>query len=168
MWTNTDQANEYLKDLFEGCDIDLTSSFSEKDLEECFDGGSKWSVVWSLNAITVLMIAAANLLMMLGAYQFHARGLASCCLCLLGCVNLAAIITTGVFRFRTMGKLAALSTTAVNYNGVNDATKTIDLNDDRTYESDGNMIMGLWIAALCLCCCNCFLGMVMKPKPTPM
>ena len=68
MWTDKDQANEYLKDLYEGCDITETSTSPGKDLEECFDGGSKWSVVWSLNAITVLMIAAANLLMMLGAY----------------------------------------------------------------------------------------------------
>ena len=97
--------------------------------------------------------------MMLGAFVFHARALASCCLCLLSCVNLAAIITTGVFRFRTMGKLSALSKMGVKYVGGADFT-----NSDRTYESDGGMILGLWIAALCQCCCGCVIGMFMRPK----
>ena len=47
-------------------DCNLTVWDPEKVIE-C-TGGSKWSVVWTLNAITVLGLAVSNLLMMVGAY----------------------------------------------------------------------------------------------------
>ena len=81
------------------------------------------------------------------------------------CLNLAAIIVTGVFRFNPMGKLAALSLTPSKYNS--DSTLTLDsymsdswISDDRTYQDDANVILGLWVAmmAMCLCGCCCSAG----------
>ena len=87
--------------------------------------------------------------MVVGAWVLYARICAGCLLCLLGCVNLAAIITTGVFRLNTQGKLAALSTQPIKYEG------GLTTSDSRTYESDGKVILALWITSLVMCCCNC-------------
>ena len=116
-FTDVTQANEYTKEIFANCADSSPTTLS--DINDCLSGGSKWSIVWTLNAITMLSFAATNLIMMCGAYIFFARALGSCFSCLLGCLNLAAIIVTGVFRLNTIGKLAALSTLGVNYTGIN-------------------------------------------------
>ena len=77
--------------------------------------------------------------------------LGGCCGCLLGCTNIAAIVVTGVFRFNTMGQLAAISTVGTKYDGPfviesEHATQIVsNLSNERTYESDGKLIMALWI-----------------------
>ena len=63
--------------------------------------GNRWSIVFALCGITLLLLAANSLLMAVGAYNVHARALASCCMGCLGCVNIAAIITAAVFRWNT-------------------------------------------------------------------
>lgn len=161
-WSDPEQATEYLKELAENCWADDSSKKTPSDLLNCYHGGSRWSTVWKFNAITVLLIALANILMIVGAYKFHARAAASCCLCLLGCTNIAAIITTGVFRFNTVGKLAALSTLPVKYNYTSGTEVVFDYG--RTFQSDATTILALWITGIGLCCCNCVLASLLKPK----
>ena len=73
--------------------------------------GCRWSVLYKFCGILLILIAFNNVFQALGAYNFKSRQIASCCSCCLCCVHLAAIITTGVFRFNTWGSLAALSET---------------------------------------------------------
>lgn len=143
--------------------------------------GNRWSIVFKLNAIVYILMAASNSLMVVGAWNVYARALAGCTGCLLACANLAAIIVTGVFRFNTAGQLSALSLTPSKYNP--DAYVDPDheimpqgyLSDDRTFNSDAAVIMGLFIGQCVYCCFNCCLGAFMgKPQasaahapPTP-
>ena len=133
------------------------------ELRDCVNG-SRWSKVWNFNSIIVLGLALCNLLLMIGAFQFHTRAVGSCLLCCFSCTHLAAIVMTGVFRFNTEGKLAALSTLPVKYVTTNYSKGQVILDSNRTYESDGNVILGLWIGALCQCCFGCCLGNLMVPK----
>ena len=100
------------------------------------------------------LLAVNSGMMILGAWSFHARGLASCCGSMCCCLNLASIVTTGVFRYNNMGNFSALCLTPTNYDSSNELSK---VNDDWTYNSDAALIVGLWIAQMVFCitsCCN--------------
>ena len=137
------QATIYYADLTSECGSDATDS--------CWTNGNRWSVVYALCGITMLLLAVNSALMILGAWSFHARGLAACCGSLCCCLNLSAIITTGVFRYNTWGNFSALCTGASKY----DDMDAVDLNSDRTYESDAAVITGLWICQMIFCLTNC-------------
>ena len=76
---------------------------------ECKDKGSKWSVAFAMNSVVYMLIAFNAVLMIAGVYLVWLRVTSMCCNCCLSIINLAAIITTAVFRFRKLGKLCALS-----------------------------------------------------------
>jgi len=134
---------------------------SEHDQQYYLDNdGCRWSKIYKLCAFTMLGLAAANVLQAIGAFQYESRMFGAMFGCLLGCINFAAIVTTGVFRFNTMGKYAALSTTPSKYDDQPFDYKkrvmiTSSLSDDHTYESDANVITFLWIAQMSLFCFNC-------------
>ena len=93
------------------------SSFAELEAdvlaysEEEVNKGSRFSVIYAFCGVTFALLGASNLCMIIGVWSLYARFAGMCLGCCFGCVNLAAIITTGVFRFNSMGKLAALSLT---------------------------------------------------------
>ena len=62
--------------------------------------------------------------------------------CSLSLINVIAIITTAVLRFRPIGQLCALSTQPTYVDG------NFNLTDERTFESDGDMIFALWLSQL--------------------
>ena len=95
-WSDESKAEEYLKDL---------DSYDQGRLKY----GCKWSMVFGFAGINFLLLAFNAVTLTCGVWGFKARILGFCCSCLLGCVNVAAIVTTAVFRFNTIGKLAALS-----------------------------------------------------------
>ena len=66
-----------------------------------------------MNSVIYMLIAFNAVLMIAGVYLVWLRVTSMCCNCCLSCINLAAIITTAVFRFRPMGQLCALSTASV-------------------------------------------------------
>jgi len=68
-------------------------------------------MVFGFAGINFVMLAFNAVTLTCGVWSFKARILGFCCSCLLGCVNVAVIVTTTVFRFNTIGKLAALSLT---------------------------------------------------------
>ena len=115
---NWADAESYWVDIEQDCGDDLT---------DCIEHGNRFSVIYALAGTTMLLLAANSALMVLGAWSFHARGLAGCCGSLCCCLNLASIITTGVFRFNHWGKLSMLCEGGSKY--VSDDEL---LSDDRT------------------------------------
>ena len=75
---------------------------------KCVAEGNRWSILFALNTATLFLLVVNAGLTIGGAFNFHARGLAACCATLCCCLNLGAIITTGVFRFNSVGSLTAL------------------------------------------------------------
>ena len=71
--------------------------------------GSRFSIIYSLCGFTFGLLALSNFCLILGAWSLYARIIGLCGACWCGCANIAALVTTGVFRYNTMGKLAALS-----------------------------------------------------------
>ena len=102
-WTDYSQAIDYYGELEQDCD------------DDCMDQGSRWSIIYQLCFATCCLMTLDALFLCLGAFLFHCRALGGFCAFLLSCANIAAIVTTGVFRFNTMGKLAALSTQSTKY-----------------------------------------------------
>ena len=89
--------------------------------------------------------------MAVGSWNWYARLCSGFCCCLLGIVDLAAIIVIGVVRFNYFGQLAALSLTPSKYSEepfkFNKAPKRLagGLSDERTFEQDGKLILTLWV-----------------------
>ena len=107
----------------------------------------------------MLLLAANSALMILGAWSFHARGLAGCCGSLCCCLNFAAIITTGVFRYNNWGQLSALCDGDSKYDSDSNS-----LNSDRTVSGDAALITGLWICQMIFCLTSCcHTGYAAKP-----
>jgi len=104
--SDSEKARQYMEDLdAAGCDGD------------CFKQGSRWSIIYTFCGITLILIAVNSLLLAFGAWNFHSRMIGGCCGFCLACVNFAAIIVTGVFRFNTMGKWSAISLVGSKYSG---------------------------------------------------
>mmetsp|Transcript_21516 Transcript_21516/g.25225 ORF Transcript_21516/g.25225 Transcript_21516/m.25225 type:complete len:125 (+) Transcript_21516:398-772(+) len=111
------------------------------------------------------MLGVTNLCLSVGAYNLHARMTGLCCACCLGCINFAALITTAVFRFNSMGKLAALSTTETTYEGTIDNGEPV-FSDKTIYSDDASIILALWIVQLAACICSCCIGIVLNKPPS--
>ena len=94
-----------------------------------------------------------------GVWSYEARGSGLCCSMCLSCLNIGAIITIGIFRFNTLGKLAALSEGPSKYDrpfSYDDGVMlTAYLSDDHTFMSDGNLIKWLWICQMIGWTLNC-------------
>ncbi len=107
--------------------------------------GCRWTMLYGFGGINFLLLAFNAVTLTCGVWNFNARLLGICCSCLLGCVNVAAIVCIGVFRFNTIGRLAALSTSPALYDPDQSSDKFY-LSDKITYADDGAMILGIWIA----------------------
>ena len=70
LWTDFAQAESYATDLVDLCGDNDNS---------CYTDGNRWSIVYTLCGVTMILLAANSGLMILGAWSFHARGLAACC-----------------------------------------------------------------------------------------
>ena len=148
-WDDEDQLNEYGQDL-EDWDAGKVAL------------GSRFSVVYAFCGITFIMIATANLCISIGAYNLQARMLGGCCGCCFGCINFAALITTAVFRFNTMGSLAAISKTPTKYVGEGNVIAS----DDTTYMTDASTILALWVVQMLACVCSCCVSMFLNKPPS--
>ena len=71
--------------------------------------GTQWSTIYILNGVTLVLIGSNAVLMIFGAWYFYPRLLALIFNLFLTLLHFCAIVTTGVFRFRALGKLCALS-----------------------------------------------------------
>ncbi len=135
-WTDSEQAAKYILEL------------QDQD-EDTLMKGTRWTVLYSLNAFSTIFICINTAILGIGAYQLKARILGMACCPLIGCLQIACIITTAVFRFNTMGKLAALSLTPSAYD--ENSPQTGYLGDSRTFNMDASWILWLWLMQLMMC-----------------
>ena len=101
----------------------------------------------------MLLLAINSCCMLAGTWVLQARLMAGVCGCCCCCLNLAAIITIGVFRFNAWGKLSALCEGPSKFE--NDDGGTLNLSDDHTVANDASLILGLWVCQMIWCCTNC-------------
>lgn len=171
-WTDWDEAKSLMADIVDDCkQYEKIRAKDGVKFAVCYHNdykGCRWSKIYLLNGVTKLIIAFNCILSIIGIWSFPIRALASCCGTLICCLTTAAIITTGVFRFNTWGKLAALNLGSTKYSGGNfnitDTAIEIPVDDSRTYSSDGEMILITWIFMMVLCLASCFnLGFASRP-----
>ena len=139
-------ADEYYKEIVDEC-----GAYNADN--ECWNRGNRFSKIYALAGITMMLFACNSVLMLLGTWFVHARLCGGVCGCFCSCLNVASIITTAVFRFSSWGKLSTLCDGPSKFdNGIN------PLSDDRTVSGDAALIIGLWVAQMIFCvtnCCHC-------------
>lgn len=139
LWTDPEEALSLRNEIAVDCDAD------------CQKLGSRWSVIFILNGILLLLVLLNMCCVGVGAYVPIFRCLGACCAPWCCCAHFAIIVMTGVFRFSLYGRLCALSKGATNWTSKDDAP-----DDDWTYEKDGQLILALWILQILsfVCCCG--------------
>ena len=90
-WTDRDKAAELIDDLNDDCD------------EDCLKAGCRWSIVYTLNAVTAVLYAISHIILMVGTWYYHFRIAGILCQLLLILLSIATITTTAVFRFNKRG-----------------------------------------------------------------
>ena len=161
-WSDYDEAKSLGDDVIDEC-----GDGDDEDID-CYLDGCRWSLVYGFCGVTMVLIAANTVLQIIGVWSYILRALGASCGLALCCVNFAALITTAVLRWNTWGRLAALSTLPTKSTGGDFVISTDQgypevtsrpLSDERDYESDGGLIVGLLVVQTIFCCCNClFMG----------
>ena len=127
--------------------------------KECDDNcklrGLRWSDVYSLNTWLMVILLLQLTVMTAGIYNFHARMTAYCCGCCYCIFHLVVLIITGVLRFNIKGSLGSISQTSSAFKEPSIKNGTDFISGDRTYESDGDLILGLWIFQFFFFCFHC-------------
>ena len=82
---------------------------------ECMQDGIKWSTVYNMNAIVMLVITLQVFIMTIGICNMEARVFSCCCQFCFFVANLATIIVTAVYKFNTKGELASISLAGTKY-----------------------------------------------------
>lgn len=104
-YTNEEKAAEYALELADNCGA------------TCEKIHIRWSQAYVLSGIVMLLSAFNALIQVLGTWNHTARAASACCSSLLSCTNLATIVLVAIYRWNTVGKLAALSETPTKYDG---------------------------------------------------
>ena len=104
----SDTSEDLFKDAEDYCDFSTSSSTVDRN-NDCLEKGIRWSVAYKFCFTICLIYMFASLILIAGAWNYHSRVFGGCTFCCAQCLNLAAIITVGVFRFNALGKLAAVS-----------------------------------------------------------
>lgn len=154
-WTDKAQAKQYLKELEEECD---------DDDDDCFEDGMRWSVLYRINGWILFLIACNAILMSIGIWLCPVRAIAGCLHCCLKCAVFAGIITTAVFRWDKIGRLAALSNTHCWATGVAANGKEVTFDDKITYSWMAQALTYLFILYCVVCCCMCCGSYMFKPS----
>jgi hypothetical protein len=94
------------------------------------NAGNRFSKIYAFSGVTMILLALNSFCMLFSSCSYHVRGLTTICGALFSILNLAAIITTGVFRFNSWGKLSALCQGPSLYD-IDDDGK-LDLSNDWT------------------------------------
>ena len=107
--------------------------------------GCRWSIVYELCGVWMLLAAANGFIMILGTWNVHTRVIGNLCNCCLSCLGLGAVICACVFRFNAMGRLAALSLKGSKLS-TDIASDNYFFDEKRTYQSDGDLILRILIS----------------------
>ena len=141
-YTDLSKAKEYYKELEDNCDTD------------CLEAGNRWSTIFVFTGTTLIFVAVVHVVLIIGIISHRSRIIGIIVSTVVSCVHLASIITTGVFRFNTMGKLSALSQMQTDPKDQN----------SKTYESVATLIVWLWVLQMLLCVSHCVhVGYSLKP-----
>ena len=124
-WQSDISAFDTCGGLFEAT-IASDGSFSAQLID------TKWSVILAFNSYFFLLHAIMTFLVLLGitGILMPCCLLGGCCHCCGGCVHLACIIVTGVYRFSTEGERCAehqgfLDTDGTKFSELGDAIKSL-------------------------------------------
>ena len=131
-WTDDDEAYQYLLDI---------DSYSD----EKYAQGSRFTLIYLMGGSFAFSLAVYYFLMLLARFCCHK------CLSSVGVLgtsaiqggNIGVLVATGIYRFNSMGKLAALSTCPAQY----DESATFEnyyLSDSRTYADESMIVTVLW------------------------
>ena len=130
---------------------------------ECWTIGNRWSTIYMLGAAAMGMFLVQAVLVSCGVYLYPVRLIALFFQSVFCLFNFVAVIVMAVFRFNTIGKLAALSQTGSTYQVEDDLpTRT----EDRTYVDDGTLILRLWVISLIFVIAQCCLACYAVAPPT--
>lgn len=129
----------------------------------CLLRGTRWSYVFPLFGWTMLLFVFQGILLTVGVWYFPTRVIALTLQPFLWCLNLGVVVTTAVFRFNSMGRLASISLSPVHYEVV-DGVAT--LTDERLYQDDGQLLFRLWVTALIFIFAQCCMGCFAAAPPT--
>merc|ERR1739844_778110 len=135
---------KYIYEIWDDCGAD----------EDCFKPGNRFSLIYALSGITMLLLALNSCFMLCGACSYHVRGLTACCGGLCSCLNFAAIITTGVFRYNSWGKLSALCEGPTLYDDDADDFSKLGLLAGWLVGRLVGWLVG-WLVGCYSCCCSC-------------
>ena len=112
--------------------------------------------IYEFCGFTFIGLASSYMCLAVGTINLKWRMVGLGTLCLFSCFNFAAIITSAVYRFNDLGRLAALSTCPTKYDAK--AAGYYFVNDKWTYESEANVISWIWtlqmLTFLANCCVN--------------
>ena len=134
---------KYLQDLIKtDCDAD------------CMKEGTRWSLIFLFNGLTMALLSFTYLLIAIGSRYFTTRIIGACLNCFLSCVHFATIVTTAIYRFNTKGKLAAICIAPSYFEG----SDTGVIGNSWTFKKDGDLILTIWVCQLFLVLALCCLG----------
>ena len=91
LWTDDDKASDLINELADDCDVD------------CRKAGCRWSVIYTLNAVTAVLYSISNMILVFGTWLYNFRIVGVLCQLFLILLSITTVTTTGVFRFNTMG-----------------------------------------------------------------
>ena len=77
--------------------------------------GTKWSLVFTLNAVFFTLLIPATIVMMCGINKPRCRCVGSYIMMIFYVLNFFMLIHTGVYRFNTRGTLCAMATNPTDY-----------------------------------------------------
>ena len=117
-----------MRDLNEDCDA------------ECWKKGSRWSLVYLLNALVVLLLMISMVLICIGTRHPKLRIISSYLASIICLFHSVVLILTAVFRFRPQGMLCALNEQPTYWSS-DDEHPTNEWN----YKKDSQLILALWI-----------------------
>ena len=140
-----------LNRLLQGCDA------------ECKTIGTRWSYVYTIGAVSMTAFSVQSLVLMLGVWISHLRVLAIFLQPILCLYNLGVVLTISVFRYNTIGKLAAYSMAPSKFESVDGQPR---LSYERTYADDAKEIQALWIISLVYVIGQCVFGCFSAAPPT--
>ena len=130
----------------------------DKDLEsdcgaDCQKSGTRWTLVYWLNGIVLLMLSTTYIVFTFGACLFWARFMGACINFFVSCIHIYAILMTAVFRLNIKGRLAANCNDPSHYEGQDQA-----LSDKWTFRTDSKLILSVWMIQFFLALIFCCLG----------
>ena len=88
LWSDSEEANSIMRDLEEDCDA------------ECWKKGSRWSIVYLLNALVIFFLMISMIFICLGTKYPRFRVISSYLATLICLFHSVVLILTAVFRFR--------------------------------------------------------------------